>query len=387
MAGTTASANNIEVTNSDYVIIKNLTSNWAIRNGVFIEAASTYCTVDNVIAHDNGDTVIDTEGGGVLVYDPGTDHITISNCIAYNNAGGGLTFHGEEADTFDGPDSCTITASKSYDNGRRGLGLSEVTNCVVEYSEAYGNGTNIVTPEQRIGIMISSDDGETSRGSGNIARYNYVHDQDGFGIEAIYEDDFILHNNLVDSCYRGIQIYSFKGGLVYNNTIYYSDYQGIMIAVYVEGSLTLKNNIIHESYQLDTDDFGIHFYTDVNGHVVSDHNTVSDTYFGRVQPAAAVNLADWRTATSQDANSLNSDPLFTDAANDDFTLKRTSPCIDAGVDLGATYDDALDPISSWPDSVATLDQDDYGSDWEIGAYGYIPDEVQGVSFSGVGGNL
>ena len=69
---------------------------------------------------------------------------------------------------------------------------------------------------------------------------------------------------------------------------------------------------------------------------------------------------------------LNSDPLFTNAAADDFTLQPTSPCINQGEDLGDTYDDALHRDSSWPDNVITADQDDYGAGWEIGAYVFTP---------------
>lgn len=72
----------------------------------------------------------------------------------------------------------------------------------------------------------------------------------------------------------------------------------------------------------------------------------------------------------QQANGVNSDPSFTNAGSDDYTLASDSPCIDAGTDLGADYDDCLDPASSWPDSVSTLDQDDHGDGWEIGAYVY-----------------
>jgi len=59
-------------------------------------------------------------------------------------------------------------------------------------------------------------------------------------------------------------------------------------------------------------------------------------------------LATWRTATSQEANSINSNPLFTNAAGGDFTLAVGSPCIDAGVDLGTDYQMALAPGSTWP---------------------------------------
>lgn len=61
--------------------------------------------------------------------------------------------------------------------------------------------------------------------------------------------------------------------------------------------------------------------------------------------------------------------------NADYTLKSTSPAIDAGKDLGITYQNGLDPDSVWPTakgggSITTLDQDNYGFGWEIGAFVY-----------------
>jgi len=63
-------------------------------------------------------------------------------------------------------------------------------------------------------------------------------------------------------------------------------------------------------------------------------------------------------------------PLFTNAGGGDFTLQSTSPCRNAGTNSpGAAFDDALNPHScTWPSAVYTLDQDNLGSAWEIGAY-------------------
>jgi len=83
------------------------------------------------------------------------------------------------------------------------------------------------------------------------------------------------------------------------------------------------------------------------------------------------NFADWKTNSSQDANSPTpADPLFVNAATDEFHLATGSPAINVGVNLGATYDDGLNKNAAWPSAVNTLDQDDYGAGWEIGAYVY-----------------
>ena len=49
-------------------------------------------------------------------------------------------------------------------------------------------------------------------------------------------------------------------------------------------------------------------------------------------------LSAWKNATGKDDNSINSDPFFFDASNDDFTLQSSSPCINTGTDIGAFED-------------------------------------------------
>jgi hypothetical protein len=84
-----------------------------------------------------------------------------------------------------------------------------------------------------------------------------------------------------------------------------------------------------------------------------------------------------------DGSEITTDPLFTAPGSDNFTLQPGSPAIDAGVDLGTSYDDCLDPdtlpsggMHGWPDDVVTVLQGDYGTGWEIGAYAYIPERFK-----------
>jgi hypothetical protein len=86
---------------------------------------------------------------------------------------------------------------------------------------------------------------------------------------------------------------------------------------------------------------------------------------------------------SEQSNDVTSDPLFVDAANNEFTLKSTSPAIGvADSSIGQIYDDGLSPVSVWPSSIATLDQDDY-QNWEIGAYVFIGVNSKATSMSRV----
>ena len=49
-----------------------------------------------------------------------------------------------------------------------------------------------------------------------------------------------------------------------------------------------------------------------------------------------------------------------------YALLAVSPAINAGVNLGSTYQMALSPASSWPGGVSLLNQNSAGSGWEIG---------------------
>jgi len=57
------------------------------------------------------------------------------------------------------------------------------------------------------------------------------------------------------------------------------------------------------------------------------------------------------------SNSMSADPQLNNPGSEDATLKASSPCIDAGLDLGDTYDEDMD---GWdPDSDGL---------WDIGAF-------------------
>ena len=60
---------------------------------------------------------------------------------------------------------------------------------------------------------------------------------------------------------------------------------------------------------------------------------------------------DWRTNTSQGANSIDGNPVFTDASNDDFTLQAGSEALNRGVDVSLTSDfvGTTVPIGAFPD--------------------------------------
>jgi hypothetical protein len=69
------------------------------------------------------------------------------------------------------------------------------------------------------------------------------------------------------------------------------------------------------------------------------------------------------------SHKLEDNPDFTSLS--DFTLTEDSPCINSGENLGAAFDDGLDPdaiLTSPQNGYATFAQGDHGTGWEIGAF-------------------
>ncbi|MCE5229909.1 FG-GAP-like repeat-containing protein [bacterium] len=74
-------------------------------------------------------------------------------------------------------------------------------------------------------------------------------------------------------------------------------------------------------------------------------------------------------ASSGNAN-ISADPQFVNAAAGDYRLKATSPCIDAGMNSGTGFD-----INGAPHGVLVVGGRGDGSNYDMGAYEYIPNDI------------
>jgi hypothetical protein len=134
-------------------------------------------------------------------------------------------------------------------------------------------------------------------------------------------------------------------------------------------NVTIRNNIFlgGTNYALRLDDNVNKLTVDYN---VFDVDTVGYT----AESTKYVTLAAWVAAMSQDAHSIDGNPLFNSPI--DFSLQATSPCIDAGVDTDITtdFDGNVRP---------------YNVLYDIGAYEYASYEVTSgtVLGTGTGNNL
>ena len=365
-----------------------------------------------------------------LVLEPSTEYLTYDTCTFHSaylskksNRGGYSNITVQDS-TFDGNEStsggfiyneCTsesiyynwvIQGNLFKDMGSSGdahamgfqggtdeitITKNEITNCgsgIVLYVSSCGYQTNYTISYNYVhGLDGSKDNSEaqgiamqggayTSDRSGIVIHNNVVADPinlpgtdptwEGIGIRVVAEDgDFVkVYNNTVNGYATSFECeltdgcsWDLRNNISNSPTLYHVSFK--MTAF---DSSTLTNTVMdyNSFYPISGDDF--YFYD-------SDDNETACTY----AEFDALENSNGRSGSM--ANDQTGDTLLSAS----YRLLTGSPAIDAGVDLGSSYDDGLDPASSWPDSVYTYDQDNNGLGWEIGAFIYFT----GNKFSGV----
>ena len=316
-----------------------------------------YITVEDLEVKNAGDT-----GMGIDNYTG--DNLTFKNIVTHNNGATGIWTWG---------DNNLFQQIESYSNGQHGIyfgGTSDSSGNVVEDSYFHDNNSS--------GFQINT-------GGGNVnnteIRYNLFKDNGYQDINEVAGIGTKIHHNVfigtISTNYNAIFIGDIDTGpppestVIYNNS-FYGKWDRVFNFEDTTNSttVTFHNNAVYQA--------------DPAAYMIALHSTVrlnanNNYYYGGAlvgfwYNGMEYNFTNWKTQlggcpnNGNDCSSSQSDPKFTSSI--DLTMQSDSPCIDTGEDLGATYDDALDPDSSWTSSVSTLDQDDYGDGWEIGAYVY-----------------
>ena len=169
------------------------------------------------------------------------------------------------------------------------------------------------------------------------------------------------------SVLTGLRLGGVSGGVVtvnvYNNVFANNRCEvvgstDVMGMLYVGGYTTInfKNNILKDpvgsySYFVLTSGTSVSYTASNNCyHTTGDNNRWSWVYSDKTT------LAEWESASGE-TSSINQDPLFLDASNSNYRLQSSSPCIDAGTDVGLTEDFGGNPVPQ-------------GSAPDMGAYEY-----------------
>jgi hypothetical protein len=271
--------------------------------------------------------------------------ITLNNIVSNDNTGSGYQFMGA---TGSG-NGATLNNVTAISNNIDGINVkSNWVNVNINGCIANENGVD-GTSGDGDGISYHNSTTGTIKYcfiNNNIkSAVAHVGDSDLDMSYNIFRDDTVgTLNSLV--YFEGTGTYN-----MYNNTIYSTGQtgNGVDISTPTGPTLTFKNNIIYG------------FSTGLKktaGTLTEDYNLIYNT-----------GTANYSGLTAG-IHSISVDPLFTNAGSNDFTLQSSSPAIDTGLAISATYDDALHPNTVFVSSVNTLDQDLRGTGWELGAYIY-----------------
>lgn len=389
---TTTAQSAISITSQSYINIQNLTVEKNSGNanlGIISGITSSYVTMSNLIVAYSG-----YQGYGVYFNTNGS-HNTLQNsvihdirdtCVYFAN---GVSYTAVQQNTIYNCGQNTDVG----DNGglTLGGGTSPASNSIVTQNLIYDVGSVTDTNSANGAILID-------RGCQTCSvTYNAVHDSANGGImvtgyvgnhavgltisyNVVYNIN--ARSNSAQTGNRpGIGISNVDNVVISNNTTWNvgtSDYAADSILITgtsteTLNSTTVKNNILGPSLG---SAHRRNYHTRSNAtftNFVSDYNLFYDSA-GLVLYDGDNNYsthASFVSATGLDTHSLNSNPNFTDVSAYNFTLSSSSPAIDAGTNLGSTYQLGLDPASSWPSSIKTDNQNSNGTGWEIGAFVFL----------------
>ena len=352
--------------NDDYVTFENLEIKYGTE-GIRVRGGSQNVIIQDCEIHHCDDHGVYLRGDAGTLSDITVRRNTIYECYTH----GVYVLASQDADVITGT---IIEQNKVYNC------YHSLIDCTNSHATADFDGIDV-----RHNLLYETSPAFNGSWSGV-----YMQSVSGAGVNGI--DNARIYGNV---CYglggAGICVIYTVDAYVANNTVYNCDSNGSKANLYFTSgagdcNVTLKNNI--SACPNDNDKYAVCFI-DADAFVTGDNNIYyhpSGTggrfaFVGGVYSSLGTYKTAMAAAGKDEANSQLGDPLFVNRTANDFTLQPTSTAINRGETLAATYDDALNPSSSWPDAVELIDQDSYGSAWDIGAYGYLGSEGGGLSFT------
>ncbi len=294
----------------------------------------------------------------------GASYITIDG-FTINNADGSITRAGIRSVQNQG---AVITNNKADHNGTWGIFTSHSENVRIEnnvtsrsinqhgiyVSNSADNPIirgNVSFGNTRAGIHVNGDASQGGDGiiSNASIENNVLYDNGYTAASAINCDgvqNSVIRNNLLYNNHAaGISLFDMDGAagsknnVVVNNTIVMAS-DGRWAINIKNGSTgnTLLNNILLNNGS----NGAINIASDSLSGLHSNYNVVKDR-FSPDDGGSTESLADWRSQTGQDKNSIIASPsqVFANAGANDYRLSSSSPAINAGTSTNAPATDIL----------------------------------------------
>lgn len=373
----------VEINNKSYITIDNLHITKSNYYGILINGTSGHITIQNS-TFDYGLQCDISTGGTSATYDS-VDVIgnTFSNGgIGRTRPSGSGAGNGAEAEPINGfgiqnsvirgNDIINTTPGPDALHQAEGITIdANAANVEISYNEVSNTS---------VGIYVSSGYGNGGNTESITVKYNYVYKSTLNNYQIALEGskasisgvDF--YGNVGDSCGGDNLLFGYNdtGGVIENTRVYNNTFYGCPEGMVAYGptsdaSNLFENNIVYANSVafLLGDANEANYSPDYNLLFVSDgaNNTIEwrGTYYS---------LQNFKSTKNKMLNSKSADPILVSPPDHDFSLQSSSPAIDAGANLGSTYEFGLASWSSWPSSITTLDQNSYGPGWEVGAYVY-----------------
>ena len=298
------------------------------NNGVWLRTACTDCCITGSHLHNLGIGGIKIGSMNIPQSDVLlTKNITIDNNIIHS--GGKEIPTGTGVLIFQASDN-TVSHNDIADFRYTGVSVGWVWG----YSHSPSKRNKIIYNHiHHIGWGELSDMGgiyTLGASEGTLLANNHIHDiySFGYGGWGLYTDEgsteIVLENNLVYKCKSsGFHQHYGKENIIRNN-IFALNYKSQLEATRIEEhtSFFFTNNIIYFHSKNAFDSSGTAGYTNWEKVKTNeDYNcfwstNTTDILFGDK------NLAEWRSATGKDINSIIENPGFPDPENGDFTLKN-----------------------------------------------------------------
>lgn len=320
----------------------NIDSTWNSANGfIAVQATTTACTLTFVDCSNNADSGVEFQQGA---------HTNLcEDCIANTNRiSDGFVIGGNAADfpTLGGENNVFRRCVSKF-NAENGFDLKNAPQ-TIEYCETEANGESaIVWHHYSDGVIVhhskfldeleiirSIDGNEVSSGNDHIY-YNIMklHDTNGvIGINhkasgpAYYYNNVLIVPGMSDAIGAAVNMSSANTpNVTFKNNI-----------IYVTGAKAIRVQQTAGTYDFDNN---CYYRTDAG-----------DTWHWGAGSYDAI--GDWRTASGEDANAINSDPSFLGGGDyEGYDIGNGSPCKDAGTNVGLTvdYEGALVPSGAAQD--------------------------------------
>ena len=323
------------------------------EEGVVMLYNSHHISIEN-------NTICNSGGCGIEMKDwaGANSNIAIENNTIHTNWDYGILLINDCEDVL-----LTVENNTLYGNTRQGISLNYGNFIAVTGNIVFENDHFSQVGSDHAGMFLSScQDVEISF---NECYGNPAEGTDYFsgGIYVMLGAGALIHHNICHGNTTGILVQDHDYAEIYNNTLYrnsvlgffaqrseWGTFENNIVVAPPGGSSQGEGLVVIEEKTGWTLDFNLYYQTHESNMMVWDDYCYPPSKY-----------EDYKAASGNDADSLAPyvEPGLSDPDNGDFSLLPTSPCIDAGVDVGLAEDFAGTLLPQ-------------GNGFDIGAYEALP---------------